>query len=408
VAHHIVHWQQDGRTRSARWAASSRHPVPDTIIVAGDALRAGHALRLTRKNHAILWRGDYRNARQLLAAMARRLDGRAIHHGGTPADIFHRHRQARGRRAQLLNRVLVELGPDYTLDLPHAPVVSHAYQQAHGSCVLSPAPGTSPALGTADGCSGRPAARDASCHVHDPDGDNLVLPLPELLGVLGAHQWRVRGIRVPALGTTIHPHYGVFAPTRQEYVDLVADAPWPRVTTAFDIGTGTGVLAALLAQRGAERVVATDIELRAVACARDNIHRLGLADRIRVEHRDLFPSGRADLIVCNPPWLPAEPTSSLEAAVYDPGARMLRRFVHEIPHRLTPGGEAWLILSDLAERLGLRHEPTGMFTEAGLTVAGRYDSRPRHRTRRRGDPLSEHRAAEITSLWRLTRAVGGR
>jgi methylase of polypeptide subunit release factors len=109
------------------------------------------------------------------------------------------------------------------------------------------------------------------------------------------------------------------------------------------------VLAVLLAQRGATQVVATDIEPRAVVCARDNVRRLGLAGRIRVEHTDLFPSvGRADLIVCNPPWLPAKPTSSLEAAVYDPGAGMLRRLVREIPHHLTPGGEAWLVGPDTA------------------------------------------------------------
>lgn len=219
--------------------------------------------------------------------------------------------------------------------------------------------------------------------------------------MLGAHRWRSRGVHVPALDATIHPHYGVFAPTRQDYIDLAAGMPWPRVDTAFDIGTGTGVLAVLLAQRGAAQVIATDVEYRAVVCARDNVRRLGLCGRVRVEHRDLFPCGRADLIVCNPPWLPAEPTSSLEAAVYDSGGDMLRRLVGGMPHHLNQGGEAWLILSDLAERLGLRDEPTGMFAAAGLVVAGRHDIRPRHRTRRRGDPLAEHRAAEIVSLWRL-------
>jgi methylase of polypeptide subunit release factors len=257
-------------------------------------------------------------------------------------------------------------------DLPHTPGDSHASQPVPDPVIDHPR-GTS----------------------------HLILPLPELLGMLGAHRWRSRGVHVPALDATIHPHYGVFAPTRQDYIDLAAGMPWPRVDTAFDIGTGTGVLAVLLAQRGAAQVIATDVEYRAVVCARDNVRRLGLCGRVRVEHRDLFPCGRADLIVCNPPWLPAEPTSSLEAAVYDSGGDMLRRLVGGMPHHLNQGGEAWLILSDLAERLGLRDEPTGMFAAAGLVVAGRHDIRPRHRTRRRGDPLAEHRAAEIVSLWRL-------
>lgn len=115
----------------------------------------------------------------------------------------------------------------------------------------------------------------------------------------------------------------------------------------------------------------------------------------------MFPNGRADLVVCNPPWLPATPMSALDAAVYDPNSRMLRHFLRELPHHLTPGGQALLIISDLAERLGLREELTGMITAAGLTVLDRVDTRPRHNAHR-GDPLSGHRAAEITSLWRLS------
>ncbi|MCX4699947.1 methyltransferase [Streptomyces sp. NBC_01373] len=64
---------------------------------------------------------------------------------------------------------------------------------------------------------------------------------------------------------------------RGEYVDLVARAPLPTFRTAFDLGTGTGVLAAVLARRGVGRLVATDISPRALVCARDNLGRLGLA-----------------------------------------------------------------------------------------------------------------------------------
>lgn len=93
--------------------------------------------------------------------------------------------------------------------------------------------------------------------------------------MIGAHQWRSTGVEVPALGARIHLHYGVFAPVRGEYVGLVARTPLPSVTrrspvtsTAFDLGTGTGVLAAVLARRSVDRVVATDISPRALACAR--------------------------------------------------------------------------------------------------------------------------------------------
>ncbi|MEU1734290.1 class I SAM-dependent methyltransferase [Streptosporangium sp. NPDC020145] len=209
---------------------------------------------------------------------------------------------------------------------------------------------------------------------------------------------------MPALGGRIHPHYGVFSPVRGEYADLVARAPLPSRSLAFDVGTGTGVLAAILARRGVERLLATDQDPRAVACARDNVERLGLTGRIDVVRADLFPPGRAPLVVCNPPWLPAEPCSPLDHAVYDPGGRVLRGFLNGLAERLEPEGEGWLILSDLAEHLALRTraELLAAFGSAGLRVADRLEARPRHpRATDPKDPLHAARAAEVTSLWRL-------
>ena len=206
------------------------------------------------------------------------------------------------------------------------------------------------------------------------------------------------------LGARIHPHYGVFAPIRSEYVSLVAAAPLPAATLAFDIGTGTGVLAAVLAQRGVAHVVATDLDPRALACARENLDRLGLGKRVDLVAADLYPPGRAPLVVCNPPWVPARPSSPLEHAVYDPESRMLRGFLDGLTAHLSPAGEGWLILSDLAEHLGLRSRETllKMFSDAGLTVLGRADVRPHHpKAADVSDSLHAARAAEVTSLWRL-------
>jgi methylase of polypeptide subunit release factors len=225
---------------------------------------------------------------------------------------------------------------------------------------------------------------------------------------VGAHEWRRRGLEVAALGpppaNRIHPHYGVFSPVRGEYLDLVARAPLPSTELAFDIGTGTGVLAAILARRGVGRVIATDQDPRALACARDNMARLALDRQVEVVQADLFPPGRAPLVVCNPPWLPARPSSPLEHAIYDPDSRMLRGFLDGLAAHLTGRGEGWLILSDLAEHLGLRApgELLRMVEAAGLRVAGRSDVRPRHpKASDASDPLHAARALEVTSLWRL-------
>lgn len=367
-----ISWREDGLDHRVRWRSENGAPPPRRVVVADDQTRADDAYRLACEGTALLWRGDFQNARQLLTAIARRIDRpprrRRNRPGPSGAQAFHLHRQARAQRARTLGMLLIPVDPGHVIPLRRAPSV-----------------------------------QDACTEVYGPDDQPYVTSLRELLGLIGAHEWRVKGVPIPALGgDRIHPHYGVFSPIRGEYVDLVAEAPLPPVTTAFDIGTGTGVLAAVLARRGVPHVVATDLDPRALACAQENLDRLKVD--VEVVQADLFPEGRAGLIVCNPPWVPAKPTSPLDRAVYDPGGRMLRGFLTGLPGRLEPDGEGWLIMSDLAEHLGLRtrDELRGLFASSGLEVAGRLDARPVHpRATDPDDPLHAARAAETTSLWRL-------
>ena len=371
-----IHWLENGEQRSARWRSESGMPVPKKVVVADDTMPADTAYRLACEGTALLWRGDFQNARQLLQALARRAD----HKGGkrakgpkvpaTPAEAFHLHRQAQSQRARTLAMLLIPFEADYSIALRRAPDVALACNEAYGR-------GEEP----------------------------FVASLRELLGLIGAHEWRKNGVQIPALDARIHPHYGVFSPIRGEYLQLVNEAPLPRACAlAFDIGTGTGVLAALLARRGVDHVVATDMDARALRCARDNLAQLDLAAQVEVIEADLFPQGRAPLVVCNPPWLPGRPSASIEAAVYDPDSRMLRGYLEGLAAHLAPGGEGWLILSDLAEHLGLR--PRAQLLEwiaaGGLRVIERHDVRPVHpRAQDASDPLHAARSAEVTSLWRL-------
>ncbi|KAB8189361.1 methyltransferase [Nonomuraea phyllanthi] len=360
----MIHWTEAGQERSALWRSALGVPPPRRVITADDRMTADTAYRLACEGTALLWLGDFQNARRLLSAMGRRCKPAA------PDAGFHRYRQARSQRARTLGMLLVPFAEGHVVPLRRAPDV-----------------------------------RAACAEVYGPEAPPGVGQLRELLGLIGAHEWRRKGVYVPALDARIHPHHGVFAPTRAEYVDLVARAPLPDDRLAFDIGTGTGVLAAVLARRGVRRVVATDLDERAVACAGENVARLGLAGRVEIVRADLFPPGRAPLVVCNPPWLPAKPASPLDQAIYDPGGRMLRGFLDGLGEHLEPGGEGWLVLSDLAEHLGLRTraELLAGFERAGLSVAGRLDVPPRHgRATDEHDPLHAARAAEVTSLWRLT------
>ena len=372
-----------GLPQQARWRSEAGVPAPRRLQLADDTLNADTAYRLACEGTGLLWQGDFHNARQLLQALARRVDRKPRKlkaPATTLAEAFHQHRQGQAQRARVLGQVLVPVNADFTVPLRRAPDVRQALQEVWG----------------------------------EPEAQPSVLSLRELLGLVGAHEWRKKGVPVPALGpeARIHPYYGVFSPVRGEYVDLLAKTPWPAGFSTdqpvFDIGVGTGVLSAVLARRGARQVVATDQDPRALACARANLARLKLSAQVQLQQTDLFPPGHAALVVCNPPWLPARPSSPIEYAVYDPDSRMLRGFLQGLAAHLSPDGEAWLILSDLAELLGLRsrEEWQGWAREAGIEVVGRRDARPQHpKASDPTDPLHKARSAEVTSLWRLRRAA---
>jgi methylase of polypeptide subunit release factors len=368
-------------THPVRWRSEAGAPVPRRVVISDDRITADAAYRLACEGTAVLWRGDFQNARQLLQAMARRMARvkrtprkHATATSTSPREAFHLHRQSQAQRARTLNMLLIELASDYSIALRRAPDVRLACEQAYGVA-----------------------------HEH---GTASVVSLRELHGLIGAYEWRKKGVEVAALHARIHPHYGVFSPVRGEYVDLVARAPLPSPLPqkAFDIGTGTGVLAAVLAARGIREIVATEQSPRALACAVENIERLGYAQQVRVVKADLFPEGRASLVVCNPPWLPARAASPLERAVFDPDSQMLLGFLNGLKDYLEPDGEGWLILSDFAEHLGLRTRAMLLdaIDHAGLCVVGRDDTRPRHpKAADPDDPLYQARRAEVTSLWRL-------
>jgi SAM-dependent methyltransferase len=365
----------DSGSRPAWLSPGARAPA--RYIDIDDRTTAAEALARVRGGATLIYRGDYRNARQLLAAMGRRLGVRTARPGGPRSlrDLFLEERRRQRLEHETLSRLAVpveagQAGP--RVALRNAPEVAEALAAALGAAI--PLPGA--------------------------------LPLRDLLGMIGAQEWRRKGVEVPSLGAHLRTRWGVFAPVRGEHVELTAEAVrrWPVAgKRALDVGTGTGVLALLLARAGA-RVTATDLAPAAVDCARENAARLGLAERIEVVEADLYPAGRFDVVVCNPPWLPHEAVTPLDRAVYDPGGRFLARFLDGLAAHLAPGGEGWLILSDLAERLGLRAEGEleRQLAAAGLEVAGGIEATPRHpRSRDPDDPLHQARSREVTALRRL-------
>lgn len=394
TAHPPISWDEGETTHSCRWRSEKGLPPPKKLIIADDTLTADEAYRVACEGTGIIWRGDFQNAKQLLQAMSRRADkpskksirnqksSKNKQEGVIPlavpmSEIFHKHRLTQSQRSRTLGMLLIQVNPDHTIPLRRAPDVSQACLAVYGA-------------------------------VTEP----YVMSLRDLLGFIGSLEWRKNGMALDALKDLgdgrIHPHYGVFAPVRYEYIGLLEKAPFPASVTkqslAFDIGTGTGVLAAILAKRGIQKIVATDQDERAIECATENIEGLGIGKQVKLIQTNLFPEGTAPLIICNPPWVPARPSSPIEYAVYDPDSQMLKGFLAGLKDHLSPEGEGWLILSDLAEHLGLRTraELLSWIEAAGLKVLGRNDVRPTHiKALDTQDPLYRARAAEVTSLWRL-------
>ncbi len=372
---HTLAAETDMQALQQRWYSANGASMPKRMEVVKDSFSADKAYRLACTGTAMLWQGDFQQARQLLQALTRRASTAPSDKTASLAmpQAFHAHRMAQAQRARILSMLVLQIEGDYTIALRRAPDIRDALRSAWGEMT----------------------------------GQPRVLSLRELLAIVSAYEWQRKGMAVTALGEEsfmLHPRYGVFSPMRSEYLDLIAKASLPFTELVFDIGTGTGVIAALLLMRGVKQVVAIDNSEAALRCAQDNFQRWGLSSRVQCVMGDVFPQGQAPLIVCNPPWLPGKATSLLEHAIYDPDSQMLRRFLAGVSDHLTPGGEAWLVLSDLAEHLQLRSRQQLLqwIDEGGLQVLGREDIRPRHpKALDPSDALHAARSQELTSLWRL-------
>lgn len=151
---------------------------------------------------------------------------------------------------------------------------------------------------------------------------------------------------------------GVFSPISDTWMlaERLAKEPSLAGGAVLDVCTGSGALAIAAALAGAGEVTAVDASRRAVAAARLNA-RINRA-RVRVVRGDLFePLGgeRYDVIVSNPPYVPAAETDAGPGA-HGPrlawhggpdGRSLLDRICAALPSKLRPGGVALLMQSSL-------------------------------------------------------------
>lgn len=378
------HWSPDWA--DLQWKSQALTCPPASLIALKSPICAKKAYKLLSRGVGILWEGDYHCGKSFLSMISKHVKGIASANKDKSANlksIFLQNRMDQASYVGIISRLIVRVNPGCSLaHLTRAPNLSDALQAAHG--------------------------------VNKSD---YYLPLREVLGAIGSWEWCKKGIFVPLLNDKIFPQYGVFCPTvRNDYIELMSTvAINSNVKLAYDIGVGTGVLSALLLKRGVSRVVATDVSDRALACASLNLSRLRLQDRVLLTKGNVFPNvndiawrDKPDLIICNPPWMPCAPSSSLlDEAIYDNESSMLMTYLNGIPHYLGPDEncEAFLIMSDLPERIGLRsqNELVDLVHSANLEIIEKIEATPCENPKRinETDQLSSARKDEVTSLWRL-------
>jgi len=158
-----VSWQENNKSHKASWHSEAGLDVPKNIVIANDETKADQAYKLACEGTALLYRGDFQNAKQLLQAITRRVDRKPIKPTANMLEAFHQHRARQIQRANITNKLLIELQHG-KCDLKRAPEVKEAVL---GALVLD--------------------------EKQDKLPNSIILSLRELLGMVGAHEWRKRG-----------------------------------------------------------------------------------------------------------------------------------------------------------------------------------------------------------------------
>lgn len=187
-----------------------------------------------------------------------------------------------------------------------------------------------------------------------PELNEFYLPLPQIQGLNSAWQWYKNGIHIPVLRNKIHPYYGVYFPTRFEH--LILFDHWLKryegaKKTAIDIGIGSGVLSFMMVQSGFQKLFGTDINPNAIIGLSEFMHGTKLARKIEIDFGHLFGKWEkpTELIVFNPPWLPAmQELHRLDEAIYY-NEQLFPDFFAAAHKRLLPEGKVVILFSNLGQ-----------------------------------------------------------
>lgn len=192
-----------------------------------------------------------------------------------------------------------------------------------------------------------------------PETPDYLIRFTDFLGLNGALQWHLRGKSFQVLNHLIHPFYGVYFPTRESHLDLFDRwlATQPAFSRAVDIGTGCGILSFIMHKHGVRKIHATDINPNAIFSVQEDLRRLNITagQMIFPEEADMlgsFQPESGDLVVCNPPWIPGRPLSTLDHGSYY-GEGFFDRLFDILQARCPAGVQIAILFSDFAKVAGI-------------------------------------------------------
>ncbi len=187
-----------------------------------------------------------------------------------------------------------------------------------------------------------------------PENNEFLLTFPQVQGLNSAWQWYEKGIIVPVLRNKIHPYYGTYFPTRFDHLILFDN--WLKryegpKKTAIDVGIGSGILSFQMVKHGFQKVFGTDTNPNAIVGLKEVMGDTKMSRKVELDFGHLFGKWekQTELIVFNPPWLPApKKTEGIDTAVYYDN-NLFPDFFKKAKERLLPEGKLVIIFSNLAQ-----------------------------------------------------------
>ena len=176
--------------------------------------------------------------------------------------------------------------------------------------------------------------------------------------------------------------------------------------TAFDIGIGSGVLSFQMLKHGFQKVYGTDTNPNAIVGLEEYMGVTKLSRKIELDYGHLFGKWEkpTELIVFNPPWLPASHNlESVDEAIYY-NEHLFSSFFEEAKNRLLPEGKLVLIFSNLAQ---ITNVTTDHPIEKEIAEGGRFQLekcfRKKVKAASKKTKRDQHwRSSEEVELWILT------